>query len=966
MLNEIKEIFSNFIKSRTFLLSVVFIVLFGILLQRVFYLQIVKGGDYVESFSLKTEREVSVASTRGNIYDRNGEVLAYSELSYSVTIQDNGTYANSKTKNAKLNETIYKLIKLIEKNGDSVVSDLGIVYSNGQYEYSLEGNSLLRLKADVYGKTKTSELEPKEELATAEELMTYLCGEKKYDIRSSYTEEEQDKYGISVSGYTPEEQLQIATIRFGISANNYKRYVATTVASDVSDETVAAVLENQSELQGAEIAESSKRVYPDSKYFAPIIGYIGKASQEELETLQEENPDYELNDIVGKAGIEQYMETELQGTKGYEKMYVDSVGRVLEVSEKQDATPGNDVYLTIDKDLQMACYNILEQKLAGILISKIQNTKEYDAGANPSASKIMIPIYDVYYAMINNYILDITHFNAEDATDLEKSVYSRFTTKLQGTLDSLLAELNSENATAYQNLSKEMKNYMSYIVSDVLMGDNQVLMKDAVDTSDATYIAWTTDETISLREYLQYAISQNWIDVTKISNDNSYLDSGEIYQSVLEYIRDALTEDSEFWKMLYKYMLLSDQISGREICILLYEQNVLEYDEDTINKLNSGALSAYNFMLDKIKNLEITPAQLALEPCSGSIIVTDTKTGDTLACVTYPSYDNNRLTNVMDSQYYNSLRKDLSSPFVNRATQENLAPGSTFKPITAIAGLEEGVINTSTVIYGSGQFTEITPSPTCWIFNQYGGHHGNETVETAIRDSCNVFFYEVGYRLAGGRSGGGYNSDKGLSILEKYAKMFGLGDKSGLQLSEYEPHISDSDAVRSSIGQGTNSYSLSHIARYVTTLANRGNCYDLTLLDKLTKTDGTLIEEYEPVLHNRVEIADSTWNAVQQGMRLVAENTTSLNALSDLGLNVAGKTGTAQQSKSHPNHALFVGFAPYEDPEIAVAVRIANGYTSANCAEVGADVFKYYFNLTDEAEIVSGTASGSTGQTIGD
>ena len=150
------------------------------------------------------------------------------------------------------------------------------------------------------------------------------------------------------------------------------------------------------------------------------------------------------------------------------------------------------------------------------------------------------------------------------------------------------------------------------------------------------------------------------------------------------------------------------------------------------------------------------------------------------------------------------------------------------------------------------------------------------------------------------------------------------------------------------------------------TLANRGNCYDLTLLDKLTETDGTLIQEYEPALHNQVQIADSSWNAVQQGMRLVAENTKSLNVLSDLGLNVAGKTGTAQQSKSHPNYALFVGFAPYESPEIAIAVRIANGYTSANCAEVGADVFKYYFNLADEAEIVSGTASGSTGQTIGD
>ena len=299
-------------------------------------------------------------------------------------------------------------------------------------------------------------------------------------------------------------------------------------------------------------------------------------------------------------------------------------------------------------------------------------------------------------------------------------------------------------------------------------------------------------------------------------------------------------------------------------------------------------------------------------------------------------------------------------------TQENLAPGSTFKPIVAIAGMEEGVITPSSIIYGAGQFTEITPSPTCWIFNQYGGHHGNETVVTAIRDSCNYFIYEVGYRLAGGRTLGGYNVDKGLAALEKYARMFGLGDKSGLELSEYEPQISDEDAVRSAIGQGTNAFSLSHIGRYVAAVANRGSVFNLTLLDRLESADGELIEDYEPELYNQVEIADSSWNAVQQGMRLVAEDTTSLNALSGLGLNVAGKTGTAQQSRSHPNHALFIGFAPYEDPEIAVAVRIANGYTSANTAEVAADLFKYYYNLVDEEEVLTGTASGSSGQTIAD
>ena len=217
-------------------------IFFGILLQRVFYLQIVRGADYQESFSLRTEREVSLASTRGNIYDRNGNVLAYSELSWSVTIEDNGSYPNTRTKNAQLNETIYKLIKLIEKNGDSVVSDLGIVYQNGSYEYSLTGTSLLRLKADVFGKSSTSDLDASEELATADELMKYMCSDERYAIKASYTEEEKEE----ISG-------QIRTFKEFYDCIQYGDYyrltsplsgsctVWETVAPDASEALVSAV-----------------------------------------------------------------------------------------------------------------------------------------------------------------------------------------------------------------------------------------------------------------------------------------------------------------------------------------------------------------------------------------------------------------------------------------------------------------------------------------------------------------------------------------------------------------------------------------------------------------------------------------------------------------------------------------------------------------------------------------------------
>ena len=623
---------------------------------------------------------------------------------------------------------------------------------------------------------------------------------------------------------------------------------------------------------------------------------------------------------------------------------------------------GHDLYLTIDKDLQIAAYNILEQRLAGILVSKIQNIKQYVPGAHSSAMSIVIPIYDVYYALIQNHIIDTSHFTADDATDLEKSVQQRFDTQLEDAISRIMAQLQSDSPTAYCDLPSDMKNYMSYIVSDILMGGDQVLMKSAVNTEDATYIAWAKDETISLKEYLEYAISMNWVDVSGLDVKNSYMNSEEIYQVVVDYISSKLTTDSKFHTMLYKYVILNDVVTGREVCLLLYDQGILEYDEETVGKLRSGAYSAYSFMLDRIKNLEITPGQLALEPCSAGCVITDPNTGDVLANVSYPGYDNNRLTNTMDSAYYAELNRDLAGPLYSRSTQERTAPGSTFKPISAVAGLEEGVIRSTDIIHATGVFTEAYGSPTCWIYNQYHGSHGNINMVDAIRVSCNYYFYEVGFRLGGGRSTG-YSSDRALAALSKYAAMFGFDHTSGMELPESDPKISDSDGIRSAIGQGTHLYTVSQIARYVSTIANRGTVYDLTLLDKLTDSEGKTIDDYSASVYNNIDIADNSWNTIQEGMHQVAENTA---AFKDLNLTIAGKTGTAQQSKSHPNHALFMGYAPYESPQIAIAIRIANGYTSANAASMAADIFSYYFDLTDKDELLNGSATTATSAVIND
>ncbi len=941
---------------------ILFLVFFGILLGRVFALQIVHGEEYADSFTMKIKKEVSISSTRGRIYDRNGEVLADNVLSYSVTIEDNGSYSTTREKQATLNRTILEVIDIVESHGDSVVSDFGIIYSNGEYTYTQEGTSLLRFKADVYGYSLVDDMSAEEYTSTAEEMVEYLCSSDRYYIsEEAYTEEQIEEYDVP-TGLTPEQILKLITIRYAMSQNSYKRYVTTTIASDVCGETVAEVLECQSELQGVDVEESSLRVYYDAEYFANIIGYIGKPDSDELAELQEEDESYETNDIVGKAGIEQYMETELQGTKGQHTIYVDSVGNVLEVESETEPEAGNDVYLTIDKDLQIAVYNILEQRLAGILVSKIQNTKTYTATSSSTAADIMIPIYDVYYALIENHIIDTSHFTEDDATELEQSVQTRFESYLEDTISEILSQLTSDNPTAYTNLTIDMKNYMSYIVSDVLMGDNQVLVSSEVDREDETYIAWATDEVISLKEYLEYAISMNWVDVSGLEVEASYLNSDEIYEVLLDFISTELANDADFHIMVYKYILQDDIVSGREICLLLYDQGVLEYDEETVARLQSGTYAAYTFMVDKISNLEITPAQLALEPCSAGCVITDPNTGEVLACVSYPGYDNNRLTNTMDSEYYAQLNQDLSSPLYSKATQQQTAPGSTFKPVVATAGLEEGVITVSETIHATGVFTDAYGSPTCWIYNQYHGSHGNINVIDAIRVSCNYFFYEVGFRLGGGRTTG-YSSDQTLETLAEYAAEYGLDATSGIELSETEPQLSDTDGVRSSIGQDNALFTVSQLARYVSAIANRGTVYDLTLLDKLTDSEGNTIEDYSASVYNEIDNADSTWYAIQTGMYEVAQNT---SAFKELDLTIAGKTGTAQQSKSHPNHALFIGYAPYDEPQIAIAIRIANGYTSANAASMAADIFRYYFDLEDEEDIVTGTATDATTEVIND
>ena len=933
---------------RCFILQFIFIALFSILIHRLFVLQIVNGQKYAEDFELQITRTIREHNTRGNIYDCNGEVLAYNELVYTVTMIDDGTYASERERQLSINSVIYCVMKKLNENNEQINNELKIeVGTDGNYVYTVSGRALARFKADIFGESDPDDMTPEQVNMSANDMIQFLAGNSKFALygtgKSFYSEEELQKYGLPKE-YTDEEVLTIVGIRYMLSLNEYKKYVPITLARNISDKTVAYIMENNQSLIGIDIGQDWERTYTGGEAFSHILGYVGKISSEEMEKYADSDRDYTPDSIVGKSGIEQYMESELQGLNGEKQIVVNNVGKV--VGEKniiKETVSGKDVYLSIDKDLQIAVYHILEQNLAGIISSNLINTKKFDKNHISDTSDIRIPIYDVYIALVNNSIIQLSDLYCADATELERHIAKVLEEKKGEVLNSLKEELLNGN-TDYSRLSEEMQEYISYITGKI-----EILNESSIDKEDDVYKRWKDKSGISVKEFLTYAIENGWIAAGFIDSEQGYFTTDEMFVLLIENIEKKIADDNEFEKILFKWLLFEDRIKGSDICRLLYDQQILSVADDDYEKLVSGQIDAFSFMKKKIEQLEITPAQLALDPCSASAVVVQQETGKILALVSYPGYDNNRLANQMDSAYYNRLLNDKALPLYNRATQQLTAPGSTFKPITVIAGLQERVISPDSSVLCDGVFDKVFPNLKCW---KHTGHGNVINAPTALQYSCNDYLCDIAYRL-GTINGMEYTDNAALESLQEYSKLFYLDKKSGVEIAESQPHVTDAYGIPSAIGQGTHNYATVQLVRYVNTIASRGNVFQLSLVKGIADTNGNFVEN-NAVLENKVELPDSVWDTVSSGMVQFAQNN---SVLRDMEISIAGKTGTAQESKSRPDHALFVGYAPAETPEITIAVRIANGYGSSNSTAVGKDIFNYYFGLENQEKIVTGEAS---------
>lgn len=924
-MDTLKERLGELLRNRLFVLLAAAAVIFMILVGRLFYMQIVNGEEADASLTSSVTREVTIPAARGNIYDRYGRPLAVNEAAFSVEIDDSITvdYEDADAEAVSL----YK--KLI-KNGYVVGDDLPIT-KDAPYEFTISSDELEEWKTNIgltkkqmnytaeetlnylyerFGITDADMTEEEkralvslginindknimitnlimtietnggeivDELPISQEQPYYFLLEDEDEILSwkssvSMSEEELDydaeesmQYLIELFGIpeniSPSMQRKVAAVRYSLYLQRYKKYQPVTVAREINDEVIAAVEENLDKFPGVSVETESMRVYEDGEIFSNIIGYIRQISDTELQEYSEYG--YTSGDIVGKTGIEKVMELELNGQDGKMLVEVDNMGRKISTLETEAPVSGDDVFLTIDKELQISAYNYLKDALADAIITRLTSELEKD---------VPVTLKQLFTSMIDSNNISVTEvMKAEDG---------------------------------YQKVLKDI----------ILAHDPDIDVTDSEDKTEA-------------KQVLTNAV-----------------DNGTISYTTLIYV--------------------------------MIEQGVITADDNYKARIASGELTPFNVIIEKLESGDLEPAETGLEPCTGSVVVSDVNSGEVLALVTYPSYDNNELVNTFNNEYYNKLLEDPTTPLVNRPLMQKKAPGSTLKMITAIAGLETGVITPDTQIRDKGVFKDAgTPYANCLIYSLNGSTHGYVDVSHALEVSCNYFFYEVGYQL--GNDTENPRSLKGITILDEYYDAFGLNSPTGVEIGESAPSMASpsykeevikwqnpeatssqtawtsGDTIRAAIGQSVNSFSAASMNKYVATLANGGTRYKMHLLDKVKSSDGTVTEEVEETVENVLEIAPENLEAVYEGMLLVTQGSkgTLRNVFKDFPIDVAAKSGTAEENKNLSSHVWFVGFAPYDDPQIAVTVMIPFGdVTGSPAAVVARNVIGEYMGLNYQSD----------------
>lgn len=404
--------------------------------------------------------------------------------------------------------------------------------------------------------------------------------------------------------------------------------------------------------------------------------------------------------------------------------------------------------------------------------------------------------------------------------------------------------------------------------------------------------------------------------------------------------------------------------------------NVILTIDSKLQKITEDALR------DNIEKIKSGGFGKAYEAKGGSCVVMNVKTGEVLAMASYPDYNPQSFADGISNEEWQGYLQNTSYPLLNKAIQSAYEPGSIFKMVTAIAGLESGNITLTEKINDTGQYIKYGEKRNCWYYTDYHRGHGYLNVIGAIEKSCNYFFYEAADRM-------------GIDTLDKYASYFGLGKKTGIELpsetagtlasKEYVKSINSTwnpgDTINAAIGQGYNRFTPLQMAKYISMVANGGNKIDVSLIKTIQNPDGTDVskEEINKFVSEKLGVSkdedsenislNSEYiNAVKEGMKSVTsgEAGTAYARFKNFNIAVGGKTGSAEAGKDSNGkdivNAWFAAFAPYDDPEIAVVIMVENGGHGNYTAEAVRNIMAEYFgmntqNVTEDMKAISYTES---------
>lgn len=927
--------------SRYTVLNIIMIALFTTFIAKLVYLQVYKHEDYKERADISSTRLISENAPRGKIYDSEGNILASNIQTYTLT------YTKPNDDNEDFYGTMGKVFDILSQNGENFEDELMLKVDNsGKFYFDFKTDDEdtkkiveIRFKRDrglneeiernLFGNQKT-EFNDKEIEQVNEELLKISAEETYYKLVKSYSLQElvnpipvreegetskaynarvdayNDKYE-EMSGkeildelletYSMQDVRKYVVVKDAIKMQSFNGYRAVTIASNIKKDTAFIMYQKLNDLPGIDVSIEPIRFYPYNSLASGVIGYLSS-----IDSSKEDN--YELrgydvsSDLIGVAGIEAALEDQLKGTKGGTTVKVNSQGRVTEELFKLDSYPGNNVHLTINKDVQYAAEQSMKDTMERIKSSIAPNATRGAAVAieiktGRIIAMVSYPGYDPNVFSIPGMLTDelSQQYFSPDIESYAKEFIQR--TGATGGIDYLFP-INEETGKREDKFDTYPKPFFNYATQGLLPAGSTF--------KPLTAIAGLMEGVVN-----QY----------EVMNDTSGTWSKEdLPGMVLKNFQGTANGATD----LRKALEVSSNYYFYELGYRLYKNSGGDVSGGNIEALNALAKYAWKFGLGvepSKQNSKTMSTGIQIEESFGQVYNFESWKNQIVNTPMYEIVDALKAGNYYSYSFV-PLNIEDSDNDPDNLKEAKTALKNYMKDTLAKVGTDEEVSDT----------TKYAESLVPYIKNvmDLSDEFKASVIETSKRRTVDI--------------------DEEAGIISD-AIAYYIISNAGLQIK------TPGQIISSAIGQGMNNFTPVQIANYVATLANGGTRRKLTLVDKITSPTGEVLQEFEPEIIDQIDIPEEYLQAVKEGMYRVntsPNNGTAYQSFASFPIKVAGKTGTADFSTDE-NYAIqgrlaygnYISFAPLDDPEIAIFSTIYDGSRGSEGATIHKAIYEAYF-----------------------